>query len=96
MEYIIKIIIDNISLVMPKIQIHIKDFYELVEVVGYSVFTILCIYRFYKTVFQEFMETRLLNVDDLKKFQRKYFFEIVFVLGIIEFWRTFMNDIIKF
>lgn len=81
---------------MPKIQIHIKDFYELVEVVGYSVFTILCIYRFYKTVFQEFMETRLLNVDDLKKFQRKYFFEIVFVLGIIEFWRTFMNDIIKF
>lgn len=92
----IKIIIDNISLVMLKIQIHIKDFYELVEVVGYSVFTILCIYRFYKTVFQDFMETRLLDVDDLKKFQRKYFFEIVFVLTIIEFWRTFMNDIIKF
>ena len=92
----IKIIIDNISLVMPKIQIHIKDFSELVEVVGYSVFTILCIYRFYKTVFQDFMETRLLDVDDLKKFQRKYYLEIGLVLGVIEYWRSYMNDIIKF
>lgn len=96
MEYLIKIIIDNFIYVIPPFQINIKDFYKLVEVIGYTIVMIMCVYRSYKIVFKAFMEVRIMKIEDIRDFQRKYYLEICLVLGVIEFWRSYMNDIIKF